>query len=355
MNRRTFLKTAGVATAATAAAYSASLKAFPAAGDAAGTMGIVEYSFGRDPESRSAYQFLDFCHTFGAGGVQVGLGSLDPSYADKVRRHAEELGMYFEAIVELPKPDGSGNFEQAVAAAKRAGAVCMRTACLGGRRYEVFTSLDQWNQFVTNSHARIRRAVPILEKYKVPLGIENHKDWTADELAALLKHYDSEYLGACIDTGNNVALLDNPAYLVEALAPYAVTTHFKDVGLEEYPEGFKVSEVPLGQGILNLKHLVNTIHRSRPKARFNLEMITRDPLAIPCLTDKYWVTFTQRNGKYLADALSLVREHRRAQPLPVVSSLSHDGQINLEKQNVRACLSYARSDLGMTAGETATG
>ncbi|MGH9343781.1 MAG: sugar phosphate isomerase/epimerase family protein [Terriglobia bacterium] len=354
MNRRTFLKAASAA-AASAAAYAAPSLALPAAGGAASTMGIVQYSFGRNPASRSAYEFLDFCHSFGAAGVQVGLDSLDPAYVDKVRRRAEELRMYFEAIVELPKPDGSGNFEQAVAAAKRAGAVCMRTACLGGRRYEVFTSLDQWNQFVKNSHERIRRALPVIEKYKIPLGIENHKDWTADEDAALLKHYDSEYLGACIDTGNNMALLDNPTYLAETLAPYAVTTHFKDVGLEEYPEGFKVSEVPLGQGILDLKRMVSAIHHARPKARFNLEMITRNPLAIPCLTDKYWVTFPQRNGKYLADALTLVRAHRRSEPLPVVSTLSHDGQIDLEKQNVRACMSYARSDLGMTAGGTASG
>ncbi|MGH9351484.1 MAG: sugar phosphate isomerase/epimerase family protein, partial [Terriglobia bacterium] len=318
MNRRTFLKTASAVTAA--GAFAAPLMALPAAGDAGSTMGIVEYSFGRNPASKSAYQFLDFCHSFGAAGVQVGLDSLDPAYVDKVRRRAGELGMYFEAIVELPKPDGSGNFEQSVAAAKRAGAVCMRTACLGGRRYEVFTSLDQWKQFVSDSHARIRHAVTVLEKHKLPLGIENHKDWTADEMVALLKHYDSEYLGACVDTGNNVALLDNPTYLVEALAPYAVTTHFKDVGLEEYPEGFKVSEVPLGQGILDLKRLVSAIHRARPKARFNLEMITRNPLAIPCLTDKYWVTFPQRNGKYLADALTLVRSHPRSEPLPQVSS-----------------------------------
>jgi hypothetical protein len=39
--------------------------------------------------------------------------------------------------------------------------------------------------------------------------------------------HDSEYLGASVDTGNNVALLDRPMYLVEALAPYAITTTSK--------------------------------------------------------------------------------------------------------------------------------
>ncbi|MGH9405007.1 MAG: sugar phosphate isomerase/epimerase family protein [Terriglobia bacterium] len=344
MNRRDFLKNA--AAGASLAAPGTAL--FGADAAAPSTMGVVQYSFSRHPQAKSTYQFLDFCHSFGAAGVQVGLDSLDPSYADKVRRHADALGMYLEVIAPLPKPDGSGKFEETIVAAKRAGAVCMRSACLGGRRYEVFSSLDQWKRFVADSHARLSHAVPILEKHKMALGIENHKDWTEDELVALLKHYDCEYLGACIDTGNNMALLDNPQYLVQALAPYAVTTHFKDMAVEEYPEGFKLSEVPLGEGILNLRVLVATIRSTRPRAHFNLEMITRDPLKIPCLTDKYWATFPNRNGKYLADTLALVRTHKPSQPLPLVSNLSPDAQHAREEENVRKCLSYARDELGMT-------
>ena len=36
--------------------------------------------------------------------------------------------------------------------------------------------------------------------------------------------------------------------VVEALAPRAFTTHFKDMALEEYEQGFLLSEVPLGTG-----------------------------------------------------------------------------------------------------------
>lgn len=345
MNRRDFLKRASIS----ASLATPPTALFGATAAPSSTMGVVEYSFYRNPHSKSTYQFLEFCHSFGAGGVQVGLDSLDLSYADKVRRRASELNMYLEVIVGLPKPDGSGNFEETVAAAKRAGAVCMRAACLGGRRYEVFSSLDQWKRFVADSHARLRHAIPVLEKHKFPLGIENHKDWTADELVALLKHYDSEYLGACIDTGNNMALLDNPAYLVEALSPYTVTTHFKDMAVEEYAEGFKLSEVPLGEGILDLNVIVQIVRKAKPRTHFNLEMITRDPLKIPCLTDKYWATFPDRNGKYLADTLALVRAHKRSQSLPMVSTLSRAAQLEREEENVAKCLQYARSNLRMTS------
>src|SRR5207302_7675785 len=183
---------------------------------------------------------------------------------------AERLGMYIEIIADLPADDPSG-FERTVRAAKEAGALCLRSACLSGRRYETFSTLEEWKRFVIESKGRIARALPILEKYRMPLGLENHKDWTTEELVALFKEYSSEYLGACIDTGNNIALLDDPMDVVERLAPYAVTTHVKDMAAEEYAEGFLLAEVPLGQGMLDMKRICQVIARARPQAKFSLE------------------------------------------------------------------------------------
>ena len=51
-------------------------------------------------------------------------------------------------------------------------------------------------------------------------------------------------------------------------------------------------------------------------------MITRDPLKVPCLTDKYWITFPDRNGLFLARTLSMVnKESARLQPLPTYDAL----------------------------------
>jgi 3-oxoisoapionate decarboxylase len=310
-------------------------------------MGVVQYSFSDSPHTRTAYAFLEYCHTLGAGGIQIGLDSLDPAYLDRLQRRTAELGMYLEAIVSLPQNNDAADFEQHVAAARRAGAVCLRSACLNGRRYENFTSLDQWKSFVAESHQRIALAVPVLEKYRMPLGLENHKDWTADEMVALMERHSSEFLGVCLDTGNNISLLDDPMDLVGKLAPLAVTTHFKNMAVKEYPDGFLLSEVPLGQGILNLSQVVDIIRKARPRARLNLEMITRDPLQIPCLAAKYWVTFPERNGEYLARTLRLVRDHPPAGPLPHVSGLEAEARRREEEDNVRQCLAYARATLGL--------
>ena len=49
--------------------------------------------------------------------------------------------------------------------------------------------------------------------------------------------------------------------------------------------------------------------RPRPEIRLNLEMITRDPLEVPCLTPKYWATFEDLPARHLARSLTMVRDH----------------------------------------------
>jgi sugar phosphate isomerase/epimerase len=311
--------------------------------DSAGrvNMGVATTSFMMAWKPKDTYEFLEHCQALGAAGIQASInGDLQ-----KIRSRAEKLGMYIEAMVELPHAGDTSAFEREVQNANAVGAVALRSACLGTRRYETFSSLADWQNFVAQSHSRLDAAVPILDRYKIPLGLENHKDWTVDEMVALIKKYSSEYLGVCLDFGNNISLLDDPMEVVERLAPYAVSTHVKNMGVEHYSDGFLLSEMVFDKGFLDLPRMVALVRQARPNTRFSLEMITRDPLHVPCLTDKYWAAFPDRNGRYLARTLMLVQKERSSQPLPRVVQLSHDANVRLEEENVVSCLRYARDNL----------
>jgi sugar phosphate isomerase/epimerase len=153
-------------------------------------------------------------------------------------------------------------------------------------------------------------------------------------------------VGVCLDTGNSIALLEDPMEVVLALAPLAFTTHFKDMAVEEYRDGFLLSEVPLGTGILDLPRVKQAVRAARPDIRLNLEMITRDPLKVPCLTEGYWTTFPELPGKTLARALSSVRGHSKSQSLPRISQLSSGEQLRTEDENIRRCFTFACEKLG---------
>lgn len=304
-------------------------------------MGIATTSFMMAWKPKDTYEFLEHCHGLGAAGIQAPInGDLH-----RVRSRAEELGMYIEGMIALPRNGDMSAFERELQNASAVGAVALRSACLGTRRYETFSSLTDWHNFVAQSHRSLEAAVPILDRYKIPLGLENHKDWTVDEMVSLIKKYSSEYLGVCLDFGNNISLLDHPYEVVQKLAPYTVSTHVKNMGVERFKDGFLLSEVVLDKGFLDLPRIIAMVQQARPKTRFSLEMITRDPLHVPCLTDKYWVTFPDRNGRYLARTLMLVQKEQSSQPLPHVAQLSHDAHLRLEEENVASCVRYARENL----------
>ena len=90
--------------------------------------------------------------------------------------------------------------------------------------------------------------------------------------------------------------------------------------------------------------MVDIQRKARPEIRFTLELITRDPLKVPCLTEKYWTTFAATPGRDLARTLHLVRQHQ-ATSLPYVSRLSLDQQVAEEDRNIEASLQWAREQL----------
>jgi 3-oxoisoapionate decarboxylase len=293
-------------------------------------------------------RFLTHGRSLGVAGVQVGIGIRNDRDADALRSLAETSSMFLEGIVSLPRDDADlGRFEAEIRTAKRAGASVVRTVMLQGRRYESFTTAAGFRRFAEQASNSLALAAPVVARQGVRLALENHKDWRADELLAVLKRHGNDHVGVCLDTGNSIALLEDPMEVVEALAPRAFTTHFKDMGLEEYRDGFLLAEVPLGTGVLDLPRVVQMLRAATPDLHFNIEMITRDPLKVPCVSEPYWATFPDLPARQLARAIRLVRDHAPGRPLPRISHLPQQEQRRAEDDNVNKCLAFARARLGL--------
>ena len=351
MHRRDFLHKA------TIGAIALSLPKIPALAKET-PMGIVVHSYGfrwnskvssqKYPGFTDAVDLMEHCHQIGAGGVQVVVKGWTNDFAKKVRDHREKLGLYLEGSIAVPNNTADvSRFEEEARNAKEAGVEVLRTVCSGGRRYEAYHSMEAFQQLQKNALASLQLAAPILQKYKMKLAVENHKDWRARELESMLKQMNSEWVGVNLDFGNSISLLEDPMEVVQTLAPYIFSTHVKDMGLEEYPDGFLLSEVPLGKGILDLPRIVALCKKHNPNVTFNLEMITRDPLEIPCLKNEYWETFATLPGLELARTIRMVRQNKYKTDLPRVSQLSPEAKLAVEEQNILDCLQYSKNTLGL--------
>jgi sugar phosphate isomerase/epimerase len=343
MNRRTFL--------ATLPALAAARSLLAAAGAAKSRIGICTFSCHQHWKAvgakREGVKFTDtlsfarYVRELGAEGVQTPLRSQDAAVAKQIRAFTEETNSYYEGELRLPKTDADlADFETDVRLAREAGASVARAVLTNGRRYEAFKTLADFRAFEAQAEKTLALIGPVLRKHQLKVAIENHKDHTADELAALMRKVSSEWIGVLVDTGNNLALLEEPQAVIDTLAPFALSVHLKDMAVQAGDDGFLLSEVPLGTGMLNLPRMIATLRNANPAIVFNLEMATRDPLRIPCLTDGYFATFPERKAARLDATMQLVKANPPKQPPPAVSGKPTAQVLAEEEANNRQGLGW---------------
>ncbi|MHC4160141.1 MAG: sugar phosphate isomerase/epimerase family protein [Planctomycetota bacterium] len=355
MNRREVLfSIAGGLTAATAGNLT---RVYGADQVRKSRLGIADFSYNirlRAERSRATkgglndpLNFIEHCNNIGAGGVQMNIGTRDKDYTRRLRQKVKAYDMFFEGSTSLPKDRSDvDRFEAAVKTTKQTGAKVIRIA-IGGRRYEQFTKAEQFKAFAERSLKSVQLAEPVAARHRMRLAIENHKDWRIDQMLDMLRRISSEYVGVCVDTGNSFSLLEDPMTVVKAYAPHAFSAHLKDMAVDEYEDGFLLADVPLGQGLLDLPRIVQILRKAKPEIRFSLEMSTRDPLKVPCLTEKYWVTFANVPGSDLARTLRYVRKNSSKGRLLKVNHLPLEELVLLEEANVKKCLAFAKEHLNL--------
>jgi sugar phosphate isomerase/epimerase len=364
ITRRRFVKAAsvfGLAAASRAARVDAFTQSDPPAGNHSpstadpwigGGMGLSStslavrlgsYGSPAEPLRDNSIAYLEYCHSLGGIGVQMAVKGDLAAF----RRRAEDLNMFVEYQYGLPDhTDDLSGFEKSLQDAKAVGATCMRVTSTTHRRYEFFKSMAEYQDWEKRSTLLVEKIVPLAEKQKVILAMENHKDRTADEFAALLKRISSEYYGSLVDFGNNIALCEEPMSVVRKLAPYAKSMHLKDMAVMPYDQGFLLSEVVCGRGFLDVKGMVTLCRRANPKVHINLEMITNHVLKVPVKTDVYWATFPERRATALPAIMKLLDDYA-SQEMPKTDDLSRDQLLAREEDNNRLCLHWGRDNLAV--------
>jgi sugar phosphate isomerase/epimerase len=318
-------------------------------------MGLVIYDVGiqrklllrnaADQDLFAPLNLLKYVHELGGGGIQASLGILSLDEIRALNDYAQAHELYIEAIVQLPNsPAAIDKFQAEMRTAAAVGALAARTTIMPGRRYEQFKSWAEFKAAADHGRKMLESVATWLEKQQVPLAVENHKDQRLDERLALFEQLSSPAIRACVDTGNSFALLEDPYEIISALAPYASSVHLKDQALAPYADGFLLGDIPLGQGAFDLPRMISILRNAQPDIRFSLELITRDALRVPCLSESYWATLANVPATDLARSLRLVHENSTL-GMQQVSSLPEDQQAQLERQNLVSSIQYARDIL----------
>jgi sugar phosphate isomerase/epimerase len=120
-----------------------------------------------------------------------------------------------------------------------------------------------------------KKAVKVAKDNDVKLAVENHIDFTSEEILQLIGEVDSPYFGLNFDTGNFLRLLDDPIAGMEKLAPYVLATHVKDLMPDKNArptDWFFFAGVPVGKGLIDNETLAKLLYKANFKGFLAVEI-----------------------------------------------------------------------------------
>ncbi len=222
------------------------------------------------PKRMTLEDFLTRAHNLGVDGVSLEscfIPRTDAAYLKDVKGILDDYK--FDRVYAWGHPDGleGGRNETAYKDmihsfdhAKAIGADVMRVV---GSSFSF--RKDPHAPQIERLTKMFRDAVKVAATYDIKMAVENHIDFTADEMLQLLENVNSPYLGINFDTGNFLRLLDDPIKGMEKLAKYTYATPVKALKPQKgvpVDEWYFFSSTPVGDGLIDNQRLAQLLASS---------------------------------------------------------------------------------------------
>jgi sugar phosphate isomerase/epimerase len=316
-----------------------------------------------------AFQILDYAAHLGLDNVHFSerrhLATLDEAYLSDLKRRADDLGVTIEVgMLSFDKFAGAFNAElgsgeqqlmEMARAASIVGSPVVR--CVLGFQADRLGPVP-FDQHVDECIRALRAAGPVARDCGVRFAVENHGgvDLLARELKALIETAGTDIAGACLDTGNPSYGGEDPVLSAEVLGPYVISSHVRDSRVWAVEDGAMAQWVPMGQGHVDMKRIVDIMADQAPNAPVDLEIITGSggPKHIPYLdpASDYWKMYPDTPAADFARFVALA-ERGKAEPFEQLtltrgSGVMPDDALKAQqRRHLEESVAYCKDVLGL--------
>ena len=198
-------------------------------------------------------------------------------------------------------------------------------------------------------------ARPLALELGIQIAIENHAgDLQARELKALIEEAGTDFVGACIDSGNPLWVAESPYVTLEHLAPHILMSHIRDAIVFEHPQGAVVQWVAMGDGSINIADWSQRFQEQCPQANFTLEIISSiAPRVVDFLEPGFWEVYQETPAWEFVRFLQLVKNgHANTVPTLTADWTEPDptyqaALITQQRRQVEKSVNYCREVLGI--------
>jgi 3-oxoisoapionate decarboxylase len=261
----------------------------------------------------AAYEFLDLATQFGLSSVEAPPRYITPDEDERTlaafRERAAERGL--QIVLAGPRIELEA-FKQAIPQARALGAStirCVISSILCGDRRPI-GGLAGWQRHLVETAQTLKQIAPLAEDHDIRIGVENHQDATSADLIWLCEEVGSPNVGVTLDTGNPLAVAEDPVIFAERILPYLVHVHLKDYRMAATESGYRLFHCPIGSGVVDFPALFQLFKR-KPDVRTHIEMAALGERHIRILEEEYWANLDP--NRKMADELPVLRLMRHAE------------------------------------------
>ncbi len=266
----------------------------------------------REPFTESA--LIRLAADAGLAGVEIPLSLTDTASDDALRallaEHKMSVVIDCMSLLSLDTETFRSYLKRSAALGAKVVRAMISGLLCGDRR----SLAGGWDAHLAAVAARLREVLPIAADFGLCIAMENHQDATTDDLLRLheMVGHSTAY-GITLDTGNPLAVGEEPVEAARRMAPLIRHVHCKDYTIHFAPQGYRLARCAAGEGVIDFPAILDIVRNNEHSVVPGIEVAAQQTRTIPILDPSWWGCYSPRPATDLLGALQILWRKGRPQ------------------------------------------
>ncbi len=254
------------------------------------------------PKPKDVWWFIELAESTKACCIEfhfLHLSALSDDERNRVRDRIQEAGL--EPIISGPWP--LDRITESIPVAHQLGVRTVRThlsPILCGDRA---AQGDKWTELNRDIRTKLVETGPAFADASLCLAIENHQDFGSEELLEFCE-IGGPAMGITLDTGNPLAVGEDPISFAKRVAPNVRHVHLKDYRAQATPEGYRLVRCAIGDGAVPLAEIHTILANHHQQLTASLEPGALESRHVRLLTKEWWNGYPERTPDQIKACLN---------------------------------------------------
>lgn len=174
---------------------------------------------------------------------------------------------------------------------------------------------------------RLKLALDHAASLGLCIAVENHQDVTCDELLMIWEQVGNHpAYGIIMDTGNPLAVGEDPVSFAQRAAHLIRHLHLKDYTIHFAPNGYRLVRCAAGDGCIDFPTILKIVAQNGHDIMPAIETAAQATRTIPILEETWWQTFDHAHANRLPVALQTLWRHGIAADVPYPSAWEREAE-----------------------------